>query len=598
MIDNNNDLEFYKSSLTPNYYSEIKRASNNGANSLHRSSSEYMTLEDLEDILVDVLLLSKCDILIHSVSNMATSSLLINMNQQSICVSKPAYSGGVKQTAYVINLDKRPEKWDRIQNDFKDTDIHLERFKAIEHENGHVGCGESFKALIRMAKEKRMDSILVLEDDCKLLKNFNKRWAKIKEWLDNNKDKWNIFNGGVRYPLSSSFKYEVDSNNKLFTTKGGNYTHFMYFNSSGYDAVLNWEHSKNGLFDYYINSYELGNFLYIEPAIAIQYSGFSNTNNGEKNYEINGWVGNQKSKTNALPNNNTVKGGSSKKKKTRKNKKQKGGNNFKNVILVVVFNYADCVKNKNILKQIYEPYFKKVIFYSDIPSDNDPEINYIEISNGKYVHKIFPHLYNTYKDILDSSDGLFYTMDDNIINVNILNTFDSTKIIYQYPESTIYKALFNEDVSSVTNKVVYDLSTLSTWHWDQPYGKAAINNLLLDNSFKQYNLNEFIGNFSDFFYLPKKYITETLINLFDLFIKYNIFLEIAIPTIIYYSEKNIDMYQKFDATVLWGEDRKQTETVNGISDIFNKNPLIIHPIKLKGKDEIINHLINNIFKHN
>lgn len=301
-------------------------------------------------------------------------------------------------------------------------------------------------------------------------------------------------------------------------------------------------------------------------------------------------------KTNTLLNNNTKKGGRRKNKKTRKNKKQKGGeNNFKNVILVIVFNYADCVIKKDFFKQIYEPYFKKVIFYSDMPSNNDSEINYIDTSRGQYVYKIFSHLYNTYKDIIDQSDGLFYSMDDNIINVNILNSFDSTKIIFTYPESTRFEGLMKNNVA---NKVYSDLSTVSTWHWDMHHGKQAINNLLLDDSFKQYNLNEFVGNFSDFFYLPKKYITDKLINLFDLFAKYNIFLEIAIPTIIYYSEKNIDMYQEFKAVVLWEDDRKQTDTIEGIANIFNSKPLFIHPIKIKDNEEIANYLINSIFKHN
>ena len=319
-IDNNDDLEYFKNKYNPNYYTNIRRITNKSNGEPHTNT--LGTLQDLQDSFIEVVLLSSCDIMIHCVSNMATASLYMNMNQKSICIS--GQQGGDKQTAYVINLEKRPKKWERIQNDFKDTNIYLERFKAIEHENGHVGCGESFKALIRMAKEQNMDSILILEDDCKPLKNFNSRWVKIKEWLDTNKDKWNIFNGGVRYPLNANYKYEIDNYNKFFTTKGGNYTHFMYFNSAGYDAVLNWEHSKDGLFDYYINSYEHGNFLYIEPAIAIQYSGFSNTNMGEKNYEINGWVANQKSKTNALPNN--IIGGKGKNRKTRKRKTKKGGN--------------------------------------------------------------------------------------------------------------------------------------------------------------------------------------------------------------------------------------------------------------------------------
>ena len=35
--------------------------------------------------------------------------------------------------------------------------------------------------------------------------------------------------------------------------------------------------------------------------------------------------------------------------------------NFKNSILIVVFNYSNCVCNKNILKNIYEKHFKKII---------------------------------------------------------------------------------------------------------------------------------------------------------------------------------------------------------------------------------------------
>jgi len=83
--------------------------------------------------------------------------------------------GGEKSMkAYVINLDNRPEKWGRIQDDFKDTDIDVERFPAIKHTNGHIGCGLTHVALVKMAKEKNMDSILIIEDDCRLTKNFNK----------------------------------------------------------------------------------------------------------------------------------------------------------------------------------------------------------------------------------------------------------------------------------------------------------------------------------------------------------------------------------------------------------------------------------------
>lgn len=87
-VDNEEDLNFYKEMLTPNYYSNMKRSNNNKQDAMHRSSNEYMSLEDLENIFCDILLLSKCHILIHCVSNMATASLFMNMEQKSICVSK------------------------------------------------------------------------------------------------------------------------------------------------------------------------------------------------------------------------------------------------------------------------------------------------------------------------------------------------------------------------------------------------------------------------------------------------------------------------------------------------------------------------------
>jgi len=104
--------------------------------------------------------------------------------------------------------------------------------------------------------------------------------------------------------------------------------------------------------------------------------------------------------------------------------------NFNNTILLVVFNYSNCLCNKHIIKNIYEKHFKKIIFYSDYPVIYDDEANFININKGYNTHKIFNHFYEKYKLLIDDSDGLFYTMDDNIINLNILNLFDSQKIIY------------------------------------------------------------------------------------------------------------------------------------------------------------------------
>jgi hypothetical protein len=200
---------------------------------------------------------------------------------------KKQQKGGLeKMKAYVINLDKNVERWKTIQDNFKDKDIVLERFKAIENKNGHEGLAKSYQSLVKMAKENNLETILIMEDDCKPLKYFNKRWNFIKEWLINNKDKWEIFNGGVRAPQNMVLKYELNMKIKLYNASLATYAHFIFINSNAYDKILNWKES-DGLFDLYINTINNFNTLIIDPPLALQNSGYSNTDKGFKNYNKN-----------------------------------------------------------------------------------------------------------------------------------------------------------------------------------------------------------------------------------------------------------------------------------------------------------------------
>ena len=215
--------------------------------------------------------------------------------------------GGNRQKVYVINLDKREEKWEKIQDDFKDSNFHLERFSAIEHENGNIGCGESFKALIRMAKKENMGHIIIMEDDCYPIGKFNERWSEIYEWLMKHKDKWEVFNGGPReeYGWAKELVYEVNKKVELYTSDGNIGTHFMCFNKSSYDRVLEWDLIKQkDLFDWYVNSRNRFKFLYVDPPIALQRDGKSNTNKSERKYSVNEKTQTRKKKRLNLNNRN------------------------------------------------------------------------------------------------------------------------------------------------------------------------------------------------------------------------------------------------------------------------------------------------------
>ena len=69
--------------------------------------------------------------------------------------------------------------------------------------------------------------------------------------------------------------------------------------------------------------------------------------------------------------------------------------------------------------------------------------------------------------------------------------------------------------------------------------------------------------------------------MFDIFAKYRITLEIAIPTVIHNIETDTTQYQCFTAEILWDGDRTKTENTQCLYNSFNhKHDLFFHPIKL------------------
>lgn len=256
--------------------------------------------------------------------------------------------------------------------------------------------------------------------------------------------------------------------------------------------------------------------------------------------------------------------------------------NFSNCILLVVFNYSNCVYNKDIIKDIYKNSFKTIIFYSDYPIILDDEINFININKGFNTHKIFNHFYKKYKSIIDNSDGLFYTMDDNIININILNLFDTEKIIFYSANTENCDMNIVIEDCITTDKSWFKLDYIynhTTWHWDP--SKEYINNLINDNEFKRHNIDKFSGGFSDWFYLPKKYLTDNLFELFELFSKHEVFLEIAIPSIIHNIEIDNSQFQFFTNDILWKHNnRAKFLNKDYVYNSLNHNHnFILHPIK-------------------
>jgi len=201
--------------------------------------------------------------------------------------------------AYLINLDNRKDRLEIVTNHFKKhlnlirtsavyitDDIRNKRYPNTQLNNGQIGCGLSHINIVKYALKNNLPTVLILEDDCKPTEYFSS-WFPIKNWLDSNLDKWDIFIGGNCkyywhiYTKKDTINPICSLNNdiKLYYTKGMCFQ-FIYINSRAYKKFIKWagnidKHKKDNPIDSWPDKL---NMLTISstPFITIQEVGESN----------------------------------------------------------------------------------------------------------------------------------------------------------------------------------------------------------------------------------------------------------------------------------------------------------------------------------
>jgi GR25 family glycosyltransferase involved in LPS biosynthesis len=86
---------------------------------------------------------------------------------------------------YCINLDRRPDRWEKVSKQFNELSLKVERFPAYngnslsphkhyQINNGEVGCFMShYRILEKIISSTEGTNFLILEDDVEFCKNFN-----------------------------------------------------------------------------------------------------------------------------------------------------------------------------------------------------------------------------------------------------------------------------------------------------------------------------------------------------------------------------------------------------------------------------------------
>ena len=195
--------------------------------------------------------------------------------------------------AYLINLDSRKDRLDTVNNHFKKylniiktsavhmtEDIKKEKYPNVNLSIGQLGCGLSHLNIVKSALEKNLKTVLILEDDCKPTEFFS-NWFLIKNWLDSNLDKWDIFVGGnCKYFWDKDDKKKtiepvcsLNAETKLYYTKIMCFQ-FIYVNSRVYRKFLEWEDNMDNAIDNWPDKMNMVT-VSCTPFIAIQEISYS-----------------------------------------------------------------------------------------------------------------------------------------------------------------------------------------------------------------------------------------------------------------------------------------------------------------------------------
>lgn len=235
--------------------------------------------------------------------------------------------------------------------------------------------------------------------------------------------------------------------------------------------------------------------------------------------------------------------------------------NSNDVLLLINYNHPH-YESIPLLKKIYEPYFKKVVFYG--PTQH-PHVIDMPHYKGYFSYLCIADAMERFPDY----EGYLFLMDDCILNPSMIQDFDVTKLSIAH--CIEYQKAF---LINIKNGPPFYWS----W-WQTQWGKKAVEATLkkLPKQYKKMLQNNcgkktVSGAFSDFVYIPSSYKNQ-FIELANLFGQHAVFLEIALPTILC----SLSVKSEW----IWWPGRS---IYKNPLKLFDKNAIFNHPLKLSIKE--------------
>ena len=239
--------------------------------------------------------------------------------------------------------------------------------------------------------------------------------------------------------------------------------------------------------------------------------------------------------------------------------------NLSNVLLIINYNHAH-YESIPLLKEIYKPYFKNIVFYGP---ERHPDVNFCAHNKGYLSYICIADAMKNYPQ----SEGYLFLMDDCILNAWLLKNLDTSKIWFP-----AYIGFLNSDFPKPLN-VTKGLQATNWYWWNTEWGCKSITeafNKIPDN-YKEvlaqnWGESNVVAAYSDIVYIPLCYKND-YIELATIFCNQGAFLEAALPTIVScLNPKNNWIWLKGHGT-----DRKKQ------NQDYRVDVYINHPLKLSEK---------------
>ncbi|XEG72317.1 methyltransferase [Pseudomonas sp. abacavir_1] len=182
-----------------------------------------------------------------------------------------------------------PEAIERKKDFEKDNTEGFQYFPGLRHSIGWVGCGLSYKFLIRKAKEQGFDEITICEDDVEFLPNWVNRLKVIRDFLRETPSSWDIFAGLIAHlhPETKVVSTRRVEDLELIQIDRMVSMVFNIYSSRAFERILSWDennrNAESNTIDRFIESQSDINIFTTTPFIVGHKEELSSTLWGFKN---------------------------------------------------------------------------------------------------------------------------------------------------------------------------------------------------------------------------------------------------------------------------------------------------------------------------